>query len=141
MKLNKKITVTVSCVLMCLLTVSTTLAQEDKKLEKAEAKFCQSLYDLADALVTLDETNAESTMDEFRSAYKSAEKAWNKFQKSATKLENVEIKESQKAYNKLVDEINKIDGDTKTGEATAEIDMHVDNTAAEIADIMTVVCE
>jgi ABC-type transport system involved in cytochrome bd biosynthesis fused ATPase/permease subunit len=140
MKLNK-ITVSISSIVICLLMVSTVFAQEDKKLAKAEANFCKSLNNLAVALETLDETNANSTMDEFRSAYKAAEKAWNKFQKSAAKLEKVEIKESQKAYNDLVDQVNKIEGDTKTSEAAEQIDMHVDNTAAEIADIMTFICE
>ena len=137
----KKITLSIMAVVFCTIIASSSFGQEDKKLAKAEAKFCKSLNNLVVALETLDETNANSTMDEFRSAYKAAEKAWNKFQKSAEKLEKVEIKESQKAYNDLVDQINKIEGETKTSEAAEQINTHIDNTAGEIADIMTFMCE
>ena len=138
---TKQITLSILSVILLTFTASTLFAQEDKKLAKAEANFCKSLNNLAVALETLDETNANSTMDEFRSAYKAAEKAWNKFQKSAEKLEKVEIKESQKAYDKLVDAVNDIEGETKTSEAANQINTHIDNTATEIADIMTFVCD
>ena len=125
------------------LTITSVLAQQDKKLENAEAKFCTSVTNFIVALDNFEEVNynPNATMDEFRESYKEAEKAYNKFEKAATKLEKVEIKESQKAYNKLVDAVNKIDGDTKTSDATGQINGHIDNTAAEIADILTVVCQ
>lgn len=125
------------------LTIVNALAQQDKKLENAEAKFCASITNFVTALETLQVVNYDpgATMDEFNKAYKEAEKAYNKFEKAAIKLEKVEIKESQKAYNKLVDAVNKIDGDTKTSDATGQINGHLDNTAAEIADILTVVCQ
>mgnify|MGYP001827907806 CR=1 FL=1 len=114
---------------------------QDKKLEKAENKFCNSISEFASSLVTLGETNGDSSMDDFNKAYKNAQKAYNKFEKSAAKLEKVEIKESTKAYNKMVDSINKIDGDNKTADAADEIGDNIDATAASIADIMTVVCQ
>ena len=115
--------------------------QKDKKLIKAETKFCNSLTAFATALETLDAMNENSSMDEFRTAYNNADKAWKKVQKTAAKLEKVEIKESVAAYNKLVDAVNGIDGETKTGDATAEVNKHVDATADEITDIMSVTCQ
>lgn len=115
--------------------------QKDAKLIKAEANFCNSIGAFAVSLITLDQVNEDSTMDEFRTAYKSAEKAWKKVQKTAKKLEKVELKESVEAYNKLVDAINSIDGDTKTKEATTQVNKHIDTTADKIRDIMNITCE
>ena len=123
------------------LSFGQSYAQQDDKLVKAENNFCNSLTTFATSLDALDKINDNSTMDEFRTAYKNADKAWGKVQKTAAKLEKVEIKESVKAYNKLVDAVNNIDGDTKTDEATKEINKHIDNTASEINDIMTLVCQ
>ena len=125
------------------LTIVNALAQQDKKLENSEAKFCTSITNFVTALENLDVINSDpgATMDEFNKAYKEAEKAYNKFEKAATKLEKVEIKESQKAYNELVDAVSNIDGDTKTSDATGQINGHIDATAAAIDDISTVVCK
>ena len=125
------------------LTIVNALAQQDKKLENSEAKFCTSITNFVTALENLDVINSDpgATMDEFNKAYKEAEKAYNKFEKAATKLEKVEIKESQKAYNELVDDVSNIDGDTKTSDATGQINGHIDATAAAIDDILTVVCK
>ena len=132
---------TITLSLIMVFALSNAMAQQDKKLVKAEKKFCTSIQNLVSTIETLEVANEGSSMDEFRKAYKSAEKAYNKFEKSAEKLEKVEIKESQQAYNKLVDAVNSIDGDTKTSEAAGQINDHIDATAAEIADILTVVCQ
>ena len=138
----KTLKIAIFAILMtALFTVSNVMAQKDQKLVKAEKNFCNNLNKLVQALETLDQVNENSSMDEFNAAYKDAEKAWKKFQKSAEKLEKVEIKESQQAYNKLVDAVNSIDGDTKTSEAAGQINDHIDATAAEIEDILTVVCQ
>ena len=128
------------CVILMSLSFFTANAQEDKKLTKAETTFCTSLTGFAQALITLDAIEDNSTMDEFNAAYKSANKAWNKLQKKAAKLEKIEMKESVKAYNKLVDSVNNMDGSIATKDANAQIDDHIDATAAEIADIQTVIC-
>ncbi len=128
-------------ILLLVFGVLGLMAQEqDKKLIKAETNFCNSLSAFATTLETLDKVNENSTLDEFQTAYKNADKAWKKVKKTAEKLEKVELKESVAAYNKLVDAVNNIDGDTKTGDATAEVNKHVDATASEISDIMNVTC-
>ena len=129
------------CLIMLSLSIMTVHAQVDKKLAKAETNFCNSINTFAQSLVTLDAINENSTMDEFKKAYKSADKAWNKLEKKAAKLEKVEMKESVKAYNKLVDAVNSIEGDVKTSEAAEQINQHIDATAAEISDILSVVCK
>ena len=139
MKNLKKELITI-CVIFMSLSFFTANAQEDKKLTKAETTFCASLTDFVQALITLDAIEDNSTMDEFNAAYKSANKAWNKLQKKAAKLEKVEIKESVKAYNKLVDAVNNMDDSMTTKEANAQIDDHIDATAAQITDIQTVIC-
>ena len=128
-------------ILLLVFGVLGLMAQEqDKKLIKAETNFCNSLSAFTTTLETLDKVNENSTLDEFQTAYKNADKAWKKVKKTAEKLEKVELKESVAAYNKLVDAVNNIDGDTKTGDATAEVNKHVDATASEISDIMNVTC-
>ena len=128
------------CIIMMVSLSFVQVNAQDKKLEKAETNFCNSLKTFAQSLVTLDGINENSTMDEFRKAYKSANKDWNKLQKKAVKLEKVEMKESVKAYNKLVDAVNNMEGDMKTSEATKQINQHIDATADEISDILSVVC-
>ena len=140
MKNLKKELITI-CVILMSLSFFTSNAQEDKKLAKAETAFCGSITDFAEALINLDAIEDNSTMDEFNKAYKKAEKSWNRLQNKAAKLEKVEIKESVKAYNKLVDAVNNMDGSITTKEANAQINDHIDATAAEIAEIQTVLCE
>ena len=132
----------ISLFLLIFVVAFTANAQEqDKKLQNAENKFCTSVSNLANSLVTLGEANETGTMDEFKKAYKGAQKAYNKFEKAATKLEKVEVKESVKAYNNMVDSINKIEGDSKSDEASDQIGGSIDDTASSIADIMTLVCK
>lgn len=139
-KLKNQIVVILGIALLAL-TVTQLEAQENKKVEKAGNKFCKSANSFVESLIALDDANATGTYDEFAKAYKKADKAWNKLEKSAANLEKVEIKESVKAYNKLVDEVNKIENDTKTTDASAQIDKHIDSTAAEIDSILSGVCK
>ena len=141
MKPSKKFGFTAMIIVIMTLSFTQSFAQQDDKLVKAENNFCNSLTTFANSLESLDKINENSTMDEFRKAYKNADKAWGKVQKTAAKLEKVEMKESVKAYNQLVDAVNNIDGDTKTSDATNEINKHVDATASQIDDIMTIVCK
>ena len=136
MKANLKLILSALAVVFVALA---THAQEGK-LQKAEAKFCTRLQEFGDALEKLDGINENSTMDEFRSAYKKAQKSWNRLSKAGAKLEKVEMKESQKAYDALVKSINEIEGDVKTSDATAEINQNIDDTALKIAEITDVVC-
>ena len=141
MKNLKKIKALAFSIVMMLLFITQTMAQENSKVEKAEENFCNSVTSFVTALDALDEANENATMDEFKAAYKKADKAYNKMVKRAAKLENVEIKESVKAYNKMVDAINNIEGDAKSSIATDQINEHIDSTADEIADILSVVCK
>jgi predicted RND superfamily exporter protein len=140
MKNLKRIKALAFSIVMMLLFITQTMAQENTKVEKANEKFCNSVTGLITALDALDEANENATMDEFQDAYKKADKAYNKMIKSADKLENVEIKESVKAYNKMVDAINKIEGDAKSSDATDQINEHIDLTGDEIADILSTYC-
>ena len=137
--LNLKLIVISS--MMMLIFINQGTAQENTKVAKAEKKFCSSVASFITSLEVLDEANDSSSMDEFNAAYKKADKAYTKMVNSANKLENVEVKESVKAYNKLVNSINKIQGDAKTADATDQINSHIDATADEIADILTVFCK
>ncbi len=122
-------------------SMSLTAQEKSAKLVKAETNFCNSLKTFVATLDDFDKIDENSTMDEFRTAYKNVEKAWKKVQKTAAKLEKVEIKESLAAYNKLVNAVNKIDGEATTGDATAAINQHIDATVAEIAEIMNLTCK
>ena len=141
LRINKLVPASLILVFLLAFAANVQAQEQDKKLEKAENKFCTSVSNLASSLVTLGEANQTGTMDQFQKAYKGAQKAYNKFEKAATKLEKVEIKESVKAYNNMVDSINKIEGDSKSSEASDQIGGSIDDTATSIADIMTLVCK
>ena len=74
-------------------------------------------------------------------SYDDLNKAYNKVIKKADKLENVEIKESVKAYNNLVDTINDIQSDASDQFSNEQISEHIDATAAHINDILTGICQ
>ena len=122
------------------LTINQVNAQ-DKKVEKAESKFCTSVVNFIQSLEALDKANQGSDMDAFNKAYKKADKDWNKLVKNAYKLENVEIKEGVKAYNNIVDEINKIGDGTKSGENTDKIAKHITKSASTINQIIGPICD
>jgi len=74
-------------------------------------------------------------------SYDDLNKAYNKVIKKADKLENVEIKESVKAYNNLVDTINDIQSDASDQFSNEQISEHIDVTAAHINDILIGICQ
>ena len=141
MKNLKKQIVLILGIAILLFSFSQLEAQENKKVEKAGNKFCKSANGFVEALIVLDNANATGTYNEFTKAYNKAVKAWNKLEKSAVNLENVEIKESVKAYDKLVDQVKKIENDNKTTDATDQINQHIDSTADEIDSILSGVCK
>jgi len=57
------------------------------------------------------------------------------------KCYNVEINESVKAYNDLVDEIDKMDGTIKTSQSSDKISQHIDKTLSQVDDILDGICE
>lgn len=103
-------------------------------------QFCKDLNSFAVAIEALDKANEGTDIDAFNKAYKQADKAWNKLEKSAAKLENIEINQSVKSYHKLEDKINKIESDGTSIYPTGEINAHIDSTFDEIADILTTAC-
>ncbi len=130
---------TLLVILFFALTINQVNAQ-DKKIEKAESKFCTSVVDFIQSLEALDKANEGSDVDKFNKAYKTADKALNKLVKRAYKLENVEIKEGVKAYNNIVDEVNKIGNGTKSGENTDKIAKHINKSVSTFNQIIGPIC-
>ena len=128
-------------ILMFALTVPVTGQAQDAKLDKAEANFCKKLDGLIMAINSLEETNETGTYDEFIKAYNKTVKAWNKFVKAADKLENVEYKESVKAYKNLVDAVNMIEGESIDSKTADKIDKHIDSASNTIADLQVIECK
>jgi hypothetical protein len=141
MKYLKVIKSVTFSIIMMLVFSSQAMAQENTKVGKAETAFCNSVTTFITDLKALDQANQTGTMDEFTAAYKKADKGWDKVIKKADKLENVEISQSVKAYNKLVDSINKIEGDAKTAGDAEQINENIDSTASAIENILTVICK
>lgn len=127
-------------ILFFVLTINQVNAQ-DKKIEKAESKFCNSVVSFVQSLEVLVEANEGSDIDKFNKAYKKADKAWNKLVKSADKLENVEIEEGVKAYNNIVAEVNKIGDGTKSGENTDKIAKHINKSISTFDQIIGPICD
>lgn len=122
------------------LTVNQISAQSNK-ISKAENKFCTSVDNFVASLETLAEANEGSDIAAFDKAYNAAEKTWNKVVKGAEKLEEVEISEGVKAYNNLVDEINKIGDGTKAGENTDKISKHIETCLGTFDQITGPICD
>jgi ABC-type transport system involved in cytochrome bd biosynthesis fused ATPase/permease subunit len=114
---------------------------QNKKVDKAEAKFCTSLVNFVQSLENLLEANEGTDIEAFNKAYKSSDKSWNKLVKSADKLEAVDIKEVVKAYNDIVDQVNKIANNTKSSENTEKIAKHINNSLATFQQISGSVCD
>ena len=126
-------------ILFFALTINQVNAQ-DKKIEKAESKFCTSVVNFIQSLEALDKANEGSDMDTFNKAYQTADKDWNKMVKRADKLVDVDIKEGVKAYNNVVDEVNKIGNGTKSGENTDKITKHINKSISTFNQITDSIC-
>jgi hypothetical protein len=113
----------------------------EQRKEHAENKFCDDLTSFSKALDNLEIANEGTDVKTFNRAYDKADKAWNRLVESAEKLQNIEIKESVKSYNKLVRSINKIEGKTITADTYNEINKNVDATADKINYLMDTECK
>lgn len=114
-----------------------------QKKKNAQREFCRDLTSFNNALDDLDEAYEGTDVDAFNRTYDKADRAWNKLEESAENLEDVEIEESQKAYNKLVDKINKIAKDKRLSDEDAayQINQRIDAVADEINDLLTTECK
>jgi len=127
-------------ILVLTLFMPTTASAQDAKIDKATANFCNKLDGLITAVNELDQVNETGTDKEFDKAYNKAVKSWNKFVKSVDKLENVEYKESIKAYNDLVDAVNLIGDDNMDDKTSKKINNHIDSAADTILSLQTMHC-
>ena len=75
---------------------------QNEKIDKDEAKFCQSVSSFLISLEDLESANLRMDITNFTDAYKNVDKAWNKMRKSTKKLEKLNTKSADKAYNELV---------------------------------------
>ena len=112
-----------------------------QKKEHAEKEFCEDLTSFSKALEKLEIAGDGTDVKTFNKAYDKANREWNELVKSAEHLENVEIKESVKAYNKLVKSVNKINGETITAETADELNKNINKTADKIDYLMNTECK
>jgi len=141
MKNLGKFTFVAMLTLLLNISFSSVQAQENAKVEKATSKFCNSITSFLDALVVLDEQLVSGDDKSIDKAYNAAVKGWNTMVKDADKLENVEVKESVKSYNQLVDNINKLSKDGITDDEAKQISANVQSTTAEINAILNSTCK
>ena len=117
------------------------LAQENSKLMNAQADFCEKHSELVTSLEALDIDNKNYTMEEYRIAFKTASKAWDKFLKSTEKLEKLEIKETGKlSSNQVSDENNKGNTESKNTSAMT-LSKHIEPASVTIKEIMNYKCK
>jgi hypothetical protein len=141
MKNLGKITLVAMFTLFLSISSSTVQAQDNPKVDKATAKFCNSINTFVDALVVLEEqlnTGDDKAIDK---AYNAAVGSWNRMVKDAENLENVEVKESVKSYNQLVDSVNKLSKDGITDDEAKQIGSNVQSTSDEINAILSSTCK
>jgi hypothetical protein len=113
----------------------------EQKVEIANKEFCSSLKTFSKALDNLDLANEGTDVNAFDKAYEKAANDWDKLVSSAEHLEDVQINESVKAYNKMVDKINKISADGKTVDDADQINQEIDATSDKISKLMTTECK
>jgi ABC-type transport system involved in cytochrome bd biosynthesis fused ATPase/permease subunit len=141
MKNLGKVTFIAMFTLLFSISFSSVQAQENAKVEKATSKFCNSITSFLDALVVLDEQLVAGDDKAIDKAYNAAVKGWNTMVKDADKLENVEVKESVKSYNQLVDNVNKLSKDGITDDEAKQISANVQSTSDEINAILNSTCK
>lgn len=120
---------------------SAVQAQDNPKVDKAMSQLCESSNVFIASLIILDEANNSGDLAAINTAYNKAVKDWDKVEKAAAKVEKVEIKESVKAYNKLVDSVNKMSKDGFTDEESDQLNDYIDDTADEINAILSTFCQ
>ena len=113
----------------------------EQKKEHANKEFCEDLTSFSKALDKLDVASEGTNVHKFNRDFDKAVEEWNELIESAEKLENVEINESVKAYDKLVNSINKIEGETITIETANKISKNIDATTDKINYLMTTACK
>ena len=141
MKNLGKFTFVAMFTLLLNISFSSVQAQENANVEKATSKFCNSITSFLDALVVLDEQLVSGDDKSIDKAYNAAVKGWNTMVKDADKLENVEVKESVKSYNQLVDNVNKLSKDGITDDEAKQISANVQSTTDEINAILNSTCK
>jgi ribosome recycling factor len=123
------------------LSFTAVKAQDNPKVDKATAKFCNSIDTFLESLVVLDEQLMAGDDKAIDKAYNAAVASWNSMVKDADKLENVEVKESVKSYNSLVDSVNKLSKDGITDDEAKQISANVKSTSDEINAILNSTCK
>jgi trehalose-6-phosphate synthase len=113
----------------------------EQKKEHANKEFCEHLTSFSKALDNLDVASEGTNVNEFNREYDKAAREWNKLVISAEKLDNIEIDESVKAYNKLANSVTKIVGETITADTADEINKNIDTTTDKINYLMTTECK
>lgn len=121
---------------------SNILIGQDEKIEKAEAKFCESVTIFIESLNDLEAANLRMDITNFNDAYKNVDKAWNKLQKSAHKLEEVDTKEAEKAYNAMVETLEEVViSNVKSSVNTDKIAKQVVKSRETIKKLNSSVCQ
>ena len=113
----------------------------NQKRKIAEKEFCNHLTTFANALDNLAVANKGTDVNAFSEAFDKADRAWNRLEGSAENLEEIQMEQSAKAYNKLVDQVNTIAANPDNTDANYQITQQIQSTADELAGIQTVVCD
>ena len=142
-KMKKSIKSMLFSSVLLLMTFSFTnvQAQDDPKVDKAMAEFCNSVNVFVESLIILDEASGSGSDDAFNEAYNKSVKDWDKVQKAAEKVEKVEMKESVKAYNNLANTVNRLSKDGVTDDEAKQINAYIKDTAEEINAILSASCQ
>jgi hypothetical protein len=113
----------------------------EQKKEHANKEFCEHLTSFSKALDKLDAADEGTNVNEFNRDYDKAVKEWNKLVKSADKLNNIESDESVKAYDKLANTVNNMEGETISAKTADKLNKNIDATADKINYLMTTSCK
>jgi hypothetical protein len=111
---------------------------QQKKI--AELRFCDNLNSFIENLDDLAIANESDDVDAFYRVYDRTVRSWDRLENSAADLENLEIDQATKAYNKMDYQISKIESDSKTSDDAGQIAAQINSTSDEINNILTTVC-
>ena len=111
-----------------------------KTVDSAKADFCDDLDAFSQSLAGLRDLHIGSTKEDLQNAVGDAEQAWGDLKDSGSKLEDVQLDATEKAFDDLKDSVQDIPDDATLSESLAGVKDAVVAMLAEIVQITTVTC-
>jgi hypothetical protein len=129
--------ITISILLLLMLVVTGCIS---KSLEEAQVDFCQALVAYGEAVLELQNVNANTTVEELQSARDDVSEARDAVGDAAGDLSEARIRSAENAWENTQEAINDISGDATLGGAAATVRGQAAILVTEIERIGNISC-